>query len=246
LVLATDGSLVCSYSFRQRCDERLVISRDGGASWDVENSVAVFGATAGIDDRSYPATVQMPSGNLGTVIYETRAHPAGGRIYFITNTMEQLEAPRDGCLYADGTVEPAYVEMSVPDGSSWELSARYRFTGKFGVRPHKIGWRVFSGESYLDLSYFMGMSRKRWDDLPHGAEAVLYDDTQTRVVRRERVAGIYCDGREHELKLIGNGVQYALAVDGEVVTQMRLPAAAEKVQLRAEKAAVAVYGMAAE
>ena len=246
LIRTEDGSLVCSFSFRQRRNERLVISRDGGASWDIENSVDVFAATAGVPDRSYPATVQMPSGNLGTVIYETDAYPRGGRIYFVTNTMEQFGAKRAACLYADGREQAAFVEMSAPEGSGWELSARYRFTGRFGVRPHKIGWRVIAGDNALDLSYFMGVSRAPWDDMPQGSEVVLHQGDDSRVIKRASVESIYCDGCEHEVKLVASGGEYALAIDGEVLARMRMPGAAEKVQLRAERAAVAVYGVALE
>jgi hypothetical protein len=243
LIRIDDGALICSFSFRQRRNERLAISRDGGATWDVENSVDVFAATPEVVDRSYPATVEMPSGNLGTAIYETSAYPDGGRIYFITNTMAQFSAPREACLYADGTSEAAFVEMSVPEGPDWTLAARYRFTGRFGVRPHKIGWRIIAGDNSLDLNYFMGMSRKRWDDMAQGTETLLHRDGETALIRRQSVETIYCDGREHELKLVGKRSEYALTLDGEVLAQMRLPEAAEKIQLRIEKAAVAVYDL---
>lgn len=243
-LLQADGLMVCSFSFRQRRNERLIVSRDGGRSWDTENSVDVFAATPGISDRSYPATVHMPSGALGTVLYESRPHPRGGRIYFCTNSMSQFDAPRETCLYADGRHEPALLMLRAPDGD-FEVAAAYRFTGLFGTRPHRVGWDVGGGGATLALSYFMGVSPDRWCDFPEGVEAAVERDGSRSVVLRQPVSANFCDGREHTLTLRRNGRRCILAVDAQPLLEMEMPHVAQTVAFRVAGAAVAVYGITA-
>ncbi len=239
-IVQTGGVLVCSFSFRQRRNERLVVSRDGGQSWDVENSVDIFAATPDMGDRSYVATVLMPSGDLGSVLYETWPHPQGGRIYFCRNSISQFDAERIGCLYADGTDSAAMLSVAAPTGA-FEMTAAYRFTGVFGATPHEMEWQICGTEGILEMSYFMGATRDRWDDMTQGFEVALQRDSGRRVIARQAVKEIYCDGREHRLGLVRRGDSYALTVDGNELYQMRLPGEVDKLQLRAAGAAVAVY-----
>ena len=243
-LLQADGLMVCSFSFRQRRNERLVVSRDGCRSWDIENSVDVFAATPGIGDRSYPATVQMPSGAFGTVLYETRPHPHGGRIYFSTNPPSQFDAPRESCLYADGHHEPALLMLRPPEGD-FEVSAVCRFTGRFGARPHRVGWDVGGGGATLALSYFMGVSPERWCDLPEGVEAALERDGSRSVVLRQPVSASFSDGREHTLTLRRSGGRCLLLIDGQSLADMAMPHVAQTVAFRVAGAGVAVYGITA-
>ncbi|MCX7599732.1 MAG: glycoside hydrolase, partial [Armatimonadetes bacterium] len=90
LLRLADGRIACALAFRERRNERLVISEDGGRTWDVENSIDIFDATVGFHDRSYVSSVALRDGGVGSVLYETEAYPGGGRIWFARTAPEEL------------------------------------------------------------------------------------------------------------------------------------------------------------
>jgi hypothetical protein len=68
LLYHSSGALICSYGFRQPpYGERLMISRDGGASWDYHYILRDDGPDS---DLGYPSTVELADGSLLTMYYQ--------------------------------------------------------------------------------------------------------------------------------------------------------------------------------
>jgi sialidase-1 len=68
LVSHSSGALICSYGFRQEpYGERVMISRDGGGSWDYHYILRDDGPDT---DLGYPSTVELGDGSLLTMYYQ--------------------------------------------------------------------------------------------------------------------------------------------------------------------------------
>ena len=164
LIALDDGRLVCAFSFRERRNERLVVSRDCGETWDIEGSVDVFDSTPGIGgDRSYPAVVQLDEDTLGTVLYETRPHPQGGRIYFVRTPLADLDRKPFQCLYqSDPEAAGATFEapLRCPE-LGLGVHVTYRFTGKFGPPRNALELALAAGSREFRLRYEMGALPER-------------------------------------------------------------------------------------
>lgn len=243
LIRLDRGWLVASFSFRERRNERLVVSRDGGKTWDVENSADVFDGTKSVGgDRSYPASVQLDDRTIGTVLYETRPAPTGGRIWFVTTPLAALDAPKKDVLYqADTDAEAAFALW--PADRAPEKAIEYRFTGRFGAPPNVVGLLLSfeDAENYRSLEYQMGVAPDR--------------KSPTNYVRLVECAGGKCkssggkaasgdwfnDGNVHRLAAKRGQGKWTLTIDG--IDQISVPEATGKpCGIIVRRAAVAVYG----
>ena len=66
-----DGTLLCSYGYRRgRMGIRCVLSRDGGHTWDVDNTIILRADGWGNGgDLGYPRSIQLPDGHIFTLYY---------------------------------------------------------------------------------------------------------------------------------------------------------------------------------
>jgi len=70
LLRHSSGAIVCVYGYRREpYGQRMMISRDGGESWDADWVVRDDGPDW---DLGYPASVEMPDGSVLTVYYQKR------------------------------------------------------------------------------------------------------------------------------------------------------------------------------
>ncbi|MGQ9729722.1 MAG: sialidase family protein [Candidatus Zipacnadales bacterium] len=242
LITLRDGRLLCSFSFRERCNERLVVSRDGGATWDIEDSVDVFDGTQNVGgDRSYPASVQLEDGTIGTVLYETREPPEGGHIYFVRTPLAALAPPKRFALYQG---DPAAERAIVVWPRSAEATAfMYRFTGRFGAPPNRVGLLMrYAGPDDLTVFEFqMGAApdRKAWPT--NHVRLVEYRAGQEQVLAESPARGDwYNDGNEHTLSARREGHSWTFAIDN--TDQLSAPNADwQPIGIVATRAALAVY-----
>ncbi len=238
LITLEDGALLCSFSFRERRNERQCISRDDGVTWSVEDSIDVYDGVPPSADRSYPAAVEVEPGTIGTVLYETHPHPNGGRIYFCRTNVAQFEASRRSALCQDDP-HAAGPSIALPaPGSMVRLT--YRFTGHFGAPPNAISVDLCDKnlDPLVTAGYRVGVTPDRktsppnWVTVLGEAGDVLHD--------APAVGDWFDDGNEHQLSLTwGEGLEFA--IDGH--PQCRLPTNVDPAHLalRTTRAAVAVY-----
>jgi len=236
LITLHNGWLLCSFSFRERRNERLVLSKDHGATWEVENSIDVFDGTMAVGgDRSYPASVQIDEDTIGTVLYETQAHPAGGAIYFVTSQLSEFDRPPVTALYAscqaagplEGPLEGPRFSRPLSHGVH-ELRLRYRFTGLFGDAPNRLEVALDD----LTFAYQMGATEDRQG-------AINYVEANGE--GHEAVGDWFDDGNEHELTLRRAGVEWTLSLDGHEQITAAGAEAPMAVTIAAVRAGVAVY-----
>lgn len=217
LVRLSDGRLVASFSFRERRDERLVVSRDNGRTWDIERSVDVFVATQGFNDRSYPASVQLDEQTIGTVLYETRDKPDGGRLYFVTTPIAALDAPGERQLgQTDPSAETAFaVWPESLDGRTCEVT--YRFTGRFGDPPNRIGLLLSyqDPQHYAAFEYQMGAAIDRRAFPTNAVHLAAVKDGQRHESDGHTAVGAQYDtGNEHRLGARLDGDRWVMTLDG--------------------------------
>jgi hypothetical protein len=247
LITLRDGRLLCTFSFRERREERVAISADNGATWDLENSLSVFDGRPPSMDRAYPASVQIDDHTVGTVLYETDSYPRGGTIYFVKTDLRQLEEPPVTCLYQPNP-EAREARATLPvSGEVRAIRMRYRFTGKFGQPPHRIeiGLRERDGRG-LVFGYQMGDTARR--------EALInsVDIHQTvsgdryHVLEQSASGEWFNDGLEHELTLRRTADGWEMLLDG--IPQCAVASGFEvgELWLGATNATVAVYELAIE
>lgn len=80
MIQLTNGWLVVAYGRRRPpFGERACISRDGGATWDIEHEITLCEAPN--DDLGYPASVQLADGSILTVFYQAGEQASGGRYH---------------------------------------------------------------------------------------------------------------------------------------------------------------------
>lgn len=242
LITLVDGRLLCSFSFRERRNERLVVSRDHGRTWDVENSVEVFDGTMAIGgDRSYPASVQLDEHSVGTVIYETRGPPTGGHIWFVRTPLSAFDAPKENTLYqADASVEAALAVW--PDRPATAVDFTYRFTGLFGVAPNRIGLLMDCEDSnnYKGFLFQMGVEPRR--NTPTNQVAwVECVDGQSKITQARPARGDWFnDGRIHRLGARRLDEGWTLTIDG--IDQFSVPETSGRPRgIVVQRAAAAIY-----
>ena len=243
LVRLTDGRLVCSFSFRERRNERLVVSRDHGKTWDVENSIDLFDGTMRIGgDRSYPASVQLDDKTIGTVIYQTRRPPIGGHIWFITTPIADLDAPKQSVLYhGDPAAEAAFALWPANLGSA-TVDFAYRFTGRFGTPPNRVGILLAftDARNYTALEYQMGVGKSRRSPTNHVALVRCVDGKVTESDLHRANGDWFNDGIIHRLGARHADGKWTMTLDG--IDQIAVPDAGLKpCGIIVRRAAVAVY-----
>jgi len=218
LITLTNGWLLCSFSFRERRNERLVVSRDNSETWDIENSVDVFAGAAAVGgDRSYPASVQIDDETIGTVLYETRTPPTGGHIWFVTTNLSALDPPKESVLYqADAKAENAFALWpSELRGEAVEFV--YRFTGLFGPAPNVVGLLLSfrDPQNYTAVEFQMGTAanRKAWP--VNYVRLVRCEKGKRKTIHgRSAQGGWFDDGNIHRLGARRKGDQWVLMIDG--------------------------------
>ncbi len=212
-----NGWLVASFSFRERRNERLCVSRDEGETWDVENSLDVFDATYGYGDRSYPASTLIDANTIGTTLYETSSAPTGGTIYFVTTSTAAFSQPKVNTLHQrNPSAEQAFLYWP-EEKDVHAVSVDYRFTGLFGNPPNRIGF-VLSDEDQSDFAvqYQMGTSptRREW---PYNAVRwiEIQNDTETVLTEQTIESDYYDDGAVHCLQLKKENKDWIFSIDNE-------------------------------
>ena len=242
LITLSDGRLLCSFSFRERRNERLAVSRDHGRTWDVENSVELFDGTMAIGgDRSYPASVQLDEDSIGTVIYETRTPPSGGHIWFIRTPLSAFDAAKENTLYqADAGDEPALALW--PDRPAAAVDFTYRFTGRFAAAPNRIGllMEFEDPRNYKGFIFQMGAGAARDNPTNHVAWIECAGGQLETAQGQPARGDWFNDGRVHRLgarKLDGT---WMLTIDG--IDQFSVPETAGRpLGIVTQGASVAVY-----
>jgi len=247
LITLKNGWLLCSFSFRERRNERLVVSRDNGETWDVENSVDVFAGTAGVGgDRSYPASVQIDDETIGTVLYETRTPPAGGHIWFVTTKFAALAPPKETVLYqANIEAENAFA-LWPSDLRGETIECAYRFTGLFGPGPNVVGLLLSFRDprNYAAFEFQMGSApnRKAWP-VNYVQLVQCLENKRKTLHGRTAQGGWFDDGNVHRLGARRKGNQWVLMIDG--IDQFAVPDSMGKpCGILARRAALAAYDIA--
>jgi hypothetical protein len=243
IIQLNDGRLVTAFSFRERRDERLVVSRDGGKTWDVENSIDIYDGTRDVGgDRSYPSCVQIDDETLGCVVYETKAAPTGGRIYFVKVPVAALDPPKEPVLaQADPDAEAAFAlwpEDSIQD------SFVYRFAGKFGTPPNLVGLLLDykDPKNYTALVYQMGVGRERKGPTNWVKLIECKDGIQTISQPSEAKGDWFNDGNVHQMKARLVKGEWVFSIDN--YDQFSVPEALGKpCGVFVSRASVAVYNV---
>ena len=238
LLRLADGRIACALAFRERRNERLVISEDGGRTWDVENSLDIFDATVGFDDRSYVSSAVLRDGGVGSVLYETKAYLGGGRIWFARTDPAELKLPRRPCLHHADAGKSSAVAVAL-DGTDCTVAVQYRFTGRFGARPAGFGVSLAGADGRCaTFTYHMGLgpehewSRTNFWRLEVAGEAL----------QGQATGDSFNDGNEHTMVLeVRDGCSRA-ALDDYPQAQAPCPGLRpQELQLIADRATVAVY-----
>lgn len=232
LITLDDGRLLCSFSFRERRNERLVLSSDGGATWEVGNSIDVFDGTMTVGgDRSYPASVQIDAATIGTVLYETRAHPEGGAIYFVTTPLSEFDRPPVTALYAAAEEGASSPRLTLPlPAQARSVRLSYRFTGGFGDPPN----RLEIGLGDLVFGYQMGAT-------PDRAGEINWVDVNGE--GQDAAGDWFDDGNEHELLLRHSAAGWTLSLDGHEQLTAVAAAPVTELSVTAVRASVAIYSL---
>ncbi len=218
LITLTNGWLVAAFSFRERRNERLCVSRDNGRTWDVENSVNVYDATLGYGDRSYPASVQIDEKTIGTVLYETKDHPTGGTIYFVRTPISSLDGSKVNTLYqGDRESDPALIFWPKEPGMD-SVEFEYRFTGLFGDPPNCIGV-VMASENTSEMAAFqyqMGTAPDRRSIPVNHVKFVRGIGKEEQTIQEGSAKGdSFNDGCVHVMAVQREGEEWVFSIDGE-------------------------------
>ena len=239
-----NGDIACAFSFVNRRSERMVLSRDGGKTWDIEESVEVFHGHRAIgSDRAYTAVTLLDPETLGTVLYETLPHPKGGRIYFVKTPLAEFSRLRGEalCTKAEGVAPTASIPGPYAD---YRIDIRFRFLGRFGKPPCTV--RLFGNmkgpDNALQMSFaiapliFKGASNL--------VELALLSPGQQRrvLVLREAVPEWFDDGQIHALSLEKRGNTVSGSMDGHEQFRIQAPPLRlGAIGFGSDQAAVAVY-----
>lgn len=242
LIKLPDGRLACSFSFRERRNERLVISHDGGLTWDVENSLDIFDATVGIGDRSYVSSAVIDENTVGHVLYETEAYPRGGRIWFARTDLRAYGATRCKCLHHTGLSAGDGVATGL-DGGECTAMILYRFTGRFAEGTQGgIELRLAGKAGKASFSYWMGIGPDRGWDSTNRWELELSWGAQRDTIRGSCTGDSFNDGNEHALVLSYRSGRVTAAIDDYQQVERAWPGLEPaRLEIAAHSATVAVY-----
>lgn len=246
LITLDDGRLVASFSFRDRRNERMVVSRDSGKTWDVENSLEIFDGTRDIGgDRSYAASVQLDKDTIGTVLYETRPHPMGGKILFVTNKISQFDTPKRNVLYQGDEIGSEAFALWPLSPKNQFRGSEYRFTGKFGPPPNVVGLLLDfkDARNYTALEYQMGSPITRRSATVNQVQLVKCTDGKLSTSHAQQAAGDWFqDGNPHSIMVESHDNKWLLRIDGH--PQFSVPKSTGRpCGIITRRAAVAVNGL---
>jgi len=222
LIRLDNGWLAASFSFRERRNERIVVSRDNGQTWDTENSVELFDGTRDVGgDRSYTASVQLDADTIGTVLYETKASPTGGRIYFVTTKIAEFNAPRHNMLYQGDAGAEAAFALWPTSGEQAEFV--YRYTGRFGTIPNTVGMllKYRDAKNYTAIEYQMGVNKDRGGATNTIQLVQCVDGKCATSNAQEAKKDWFNDGNPHRFAVRRQGGQWAFTLDG--IDQFAIP-----------------------
>ena len=244
LITLSNGWLLCSFSFRERRNERLCVSRDNGKTWDVENSVDVFDGTPNIGgDRSYHASVQIDDETIGSVLYETQTPPTGGHIWFVTTPLAAFSAPKANVLYQGDRQTDAAFALWTGSVTGETVEFSYRFTGLFGPVPNAVGLLLSydDPQNYTSFEYQMGAAPNRKGspyNSCHLAQCVAGEAKRSHTMTAQ--GDWYDDGNIHRLGARHSNGQWTFTIDG--VDQFAVPeSTGTPCGIIVRRAAVAVY-----
>ena len=237
------GDVACAFSFVNRRSERMVLSHDGGKTWDIENSVEVFHGHKAIGgDRAYAAVTLLDPETLGTVLYETLPHPKGGRIYFVKTLLSEFGRVRTEALCS----QAGGASMALLPGlyGDYRIDIRYRFLGRFGKPPCTV--RLFGNlnslEDCLQLSF--AIAPLIYKGASNVVELALLSPGQEKkaLVAREAVPEWLDDGQIHALTLEKRSNTVSGALDGHEQFRLQIPPLKlGAIGFGSDQAAVAMY-----
>ena len=219
-----------------------MVSRDCGATWDIEGSLDVFDGTPPSLDRAYPAVAQLDEHTVGTVLYETNAYPEGGAIYFVRNDLRDLDQAPVTCLYqgdARANDARARLPLAAPPNA---VTVRYRFTGRFGEAPHRFEVGLDDGtDTGLVFGYQMGDTAQRQGNINVVDVHQTTPADRYHVLEQTAFGDWFNDGNEHEFALTRTAKGYALSLDKYPQCEVATERALRTLWLSATAATVAVY-----
>jgi hypothetical protein len=243
------GEIACGFSFYNRRSERMVLSHDGGQTWDIEDSVEVFHGHRAIGfDRAYAAVTLLDPETIGTALYETLPHPKGGRICFVKTPLSEFkrmraESRRVQALCSRVESSPSPIAELPGSYKDYRIEVRYRFLGRFGKPPCLV--RLFgnaqkSGDC-LQASFAVApLFLKGASNVVELSQTVSGE--KKTIVSREAVPEWFDDGQIHFLSLEKRGNTVSGAVDGNEQFRLQVPGLkAGALGFGSDQAAIAVY-----
>ena len=96
LTVLTNGWIVLTYivygvGVDGEFSYELVVSRDDGATWDIENAIEIHNPGRRIMGRGWPRTVQIDAETLGTLFYDLdQDQPGGPGVFFVRIPLARL------------------------------------------------------------------------------------------------------------------------------------------------------------
>ena len=241
LVRLDDGRLVAGFSFHNRRNERLVISRDHGQTWEVENSLDVRdGDPAYGMDRSYIASVQLDEGTIGSVVYETLPYPQGGKILFCRTSLADFDRAPVKAVHNDGSGGCAVHPAQWPD---YEARVAYRFTGRF-LRP-RAAFAVLANVQNNGEAIACKLTMAPRSHLEESnriiVEHVGLESGPKRLLDVEAKRDWFDDGCEHEMSVRNRRGTIHVAIDRVPQLEIDAPLSSGGIGFGVENASAAVY-----
>jgi len=238
-----NGDIACAFSFFNRRSERMVLSHDGGKTWDIENSAEIFHGHKAIGgDRAYTAVTLLDPETLGTVLYETLPHPKGGRIYFVKTPLSEFSRVRTKalCSQAGGSSM-----ASIPGPySDYRIDIRFRFLGRFGKPPCTVCLfgSMKGPDNCLQMSFAIApLFLKGASNLVELSWLSPGQEKKT-LVSREAAPEWDDDGQIHVLSLEKRGNTASGAIDGQEQFRLQIPPLKDgALSFGSDQAAIAVY-----
>ncbi len=239
------GEIACAFSFVNRRSERMALSRDGGKTWDIENSIEILRGHRAIGgDRAYTAVALLDPQTIGAVLYETLPHPKGGRIYFTRTPLAEFDQLRVRALCSKVESDPSPTALLPGPYKDYRIDIRFRFTGRFGNMPGTV--RLFGNftghDNCLRMSFAIApLYLKGANNL---VELALLSPGQEKkaLVSREASPEWFADGQVHALSFEKRGNLVIGSIDGQEQFRTKVPdLPLGAIGFGSDQAAVAVY-----
>ncbi len=247
LIKLKNGWLLCSFSFRERRNERLLISRDNGRTWDIENSLDVYTSSDDykLADRSYPSSVQIDDRQIGTVLYETTNWQTGGYIWFVVSRIADFRTTTENVLYQSDIHADAAFAVFKENVNVDDFYFSYRFTGLFGPPPNAVGILMDfrDSENYTAFEFQMGAAPDK-KSIPYNyIRFVECEEGEIKEIYGSRARGGWFDnGNIHSIKVTGRENRWVFTIDGIEQYQDSTSVGGPRGMI-IRRAAVAIYDM---